>query len=295
MKWLGIQLPASHSDTLVSTLGGIISISLICLVSYLTLGLQGALAIVPSMGASAVLLFAVPHGPLSQPWALLGGHTVSAIIGVTVAQWVPNMIIAGGLAVGLAIGAMLLCRCTHPPGGATALAAVIGGDAIQQLGYSYLFVPVLLNCLVILSVALAFNGLFAWRRYPASAMRYKPISFSPDNHIPSQEYLAKALADHHSLLDISPSDLQQIYRRADELKAEDVLSHFDFELGAHYTNNRPGAAWSIRRIIDFHSHPDPTKGIVIYKVVEGANKNTTHSCSRSEFAEWAKQKLTPTR
>lgn len=295
MKWLGIQPASTRSEELISTLGGILSIALISLASYRLLGLQATLAIVPSMGASAVLLFAVPHGPLSQPWALFMGHFVSAIIGVTVAQWVPDMIIASGLAVGFAIGAMLLCRCTHPPGGATALAAVIGGDAIHQLGYFYVLVPVLLNCLVIFTVAISFNNFFPWRRYPASAMHYKPINISSNSPIPSRVYLAQALQDHHSLLDISPSDLQQIYRHAEELRLAEILNQFDFEPGAHYTNGKPGKDWAIRRIIDYTHHPDPHKDMIIYKVVEGSHKNSTSNCTRAEFALWAKQKLAPSK
>ena len=83
--------------------------------------------IVPSMGASAVLLFAVPHSALGQLWNVIGGHLISAAIGVACYQWLPSNGIAAGASVGLAIGAMYYTRCIHPPGGATALAAVIGG------------------------------------------------------------------------------------------------------------------------------------------------------------------------
>ena len=91
--------------------------------------------IVPSMGASAVLLFAVPHSALGQLWNVIGGHLISAAIGVACYQWLPSNGIAAGASVGLAIGAMYYTRCIHPPGGATALAAVIGGQNIHALGY----------------------------------------------------------------------------------------------------------------------------------------------------------------
>ena len=93
--------------------------------------------IVPSMGASAVLLFAVPHSALGQLWNVIGGHLISAGIGVACYQWLPSNGIAAGASVGLAIGAMYYTRCIHPPGGATALAAVIGGPNIHALGYQY--------------------------------------------------------------------------------------------------------------------------------------------------------------
>jgi CBS-domain-containing membrane protein len=75
--------------------------------------------------------------------------------------------IAAGASVGLAIGAMYYTRCIHPPGGATALAAVIGGPNIHALGYQYILTPIAINTATILLVALLFNALFHWRRYPA--------------------------------------------------------------------------------------------------------------------------------
>ncbi len=157
----------SHTERLVSTLGGGVAILAILTVSAHYLGTTDALLIIPSMGASAVLLFAVPHGALSQPWNVLGGHLVSALIGVTCFLLVPHTFAAASLAVGLAIGAMYYLRCIHPPGGATALAAVIGGETTHALGYRFVLTPVLENVLVILLVAVVFNYLFKWRRYPA--------------------------------------------------------------------------------------------------------------------------------
>jgi len=89
--------------------------------------------IVPSMGASAVLLFAVPHSALGHLWNVIGGHLISSAIGVACYQRLPSNGIAAGASVGLAIGAMYYTRCIHPPGGATALAAVIGGQNIHAL------------------------------------------------------------------------------------------------------------------------------------------------------------------
>ncbi len=112
--------------------------------------------LVASMGASAVLLFCVPRGDLSGPWAVLGGHVISATIGVTALYAIPDSTIAGVAAVGVAIFAMQLSRCLHPPGGATALSAVVGGKAVVT-GYAYVFTPVLLNVVVMLTVAYLFH------------------------------------------------------------------------------------------------------------------------------------------
>jgi CBS-domain-containing membrane protein len=152
----------------VSTAGGLVGILGVALVSQSQLGLAGSASIIASMGSSAVLLFAVPHGPLSQPWSVFGGHLVSAIVGVTCVKLIPNPMLAAAIAVALAIGVMHYLRCIHPPGGATALGAVLGGDAVHQLGYQFVITPVMLNAITILLVALLFNAPFAWRRYPAA-------------------------------------------------------------------------------------------------------------------------------
>lgn len=158
---------AEHLEKWISALGGLVSLSGILLISHASLGLEGASTLVASMGASAVLLFAVPHGPLSQPWPLLGGHTVSALIGISCAKLLQDPVLAAALAVALAIGAMHYLNCIHPPGGATALSAVVGGEAVHQLGYQYLLTPVLFNAVTILLIAVLFNYPFHWRRYPA--------------------------------------------------------------------------------------------------------------------------------
>lgn len=167
-----IFLPRSnHLEKWISALGGILSLTGILMISHAALGMEGASMLVASMGASAVLLFAVPHGPLSQPWPVLGGHIISAVIGVTCARYVHEPILASALAVGLAIGAMHYLNCIHPPGGATALSAVAGGAAVQQLGYFYVLTPVALNAVTILLIAIVFNYPFQWRRYPLTANR----------------------------------------------------------------------------------------------------------------------------
>ncbi|MDH5735944.1 MAG: HPP family protein, partial [Gammaproteobacteria bacterium] len=148
---LGIQAVTSgHFEKLISAVGGGLGIWCILLItSQFVHGLSAAL-IVASMGASAVLLFAVPNGPLSQPWPLICGHLISACIGVTCYKLIPELFLASAFAVGLSIACMHYFRCIHPPGGATALSAVVGGVDIHALGYDYVLTPVLLNAVVIL-------------------------------------------------------------------------------------------------------------------------------------------------
>ncbi len=215
---LGVQTnTTSHIERLVSTLGGFAGIYAVYLVTHHFLNGEGAVFIIASMGASAVLLFAVPHGALAQPWNVFGGHLVSATIGVTCANWIPDTAVAAAVAVGLAIGAMHYLRCIHPPGGATALVAVIGGPGIHALGYQYVLTPILINTLVILAVAVAFNALFHWRRYPvcftANKHLIKPFEAERRASI-SHEDFVYALSEIDTFVDITEEDLLEIYSLA---------------------------------------------------------------------------------
>lgn len=163
---------ASHLEKWLSIAGGLAGLTGVMLISQAQLGAAGSVGLVASMGASAVLLFAVPHGPLSQPWPVLGGHLVSALVGVACAKAIAQPMLAAPVAVGLAIGAMHYLRCIHPPGGATALSAVVGGDSVHQLGFHFVLTPVLWNAAVILLIALLFNYPFAWRRYPLALAQH---------------------------------------------------------------------------------------------------------------------------
>ncbi|MGV3773355.1 MAG: HPP family protein, partial [Verrucomicrobiales bacterium] len=175
--------------------------------------------LIASMGASAVLIFALPHGPLSQPWPLIGGHMVSALVGVASQKVFGSSWLSAGLAVGLAIFAMHLFRCVHPPGGATALVAVVGGPAIQALGYSYLYKPVLVNVFVLLGAGVALNSFLPWRRYPAMFSRLKPAydrAQSPSHSGITKDDLEYALRNFQSLIDVSEKDLEDIYHLAED-------------------------------------------------------------------------------
>jgi len=212
-KWtdlLGVELSAvSWKEKGISVLGGVLSIFFLIFFTGRCIHLPHATALVASMGASAVLLFAVPHGQLSQPWPVLAGHGFSALIGVACARWIPDQSLAAASAVGLSIGAMHLFRCIHPPGGATALTAVLGGPAIHALGFGFVFCPVLVNGLVMVGIAVTFNAFFTWRRYPAAlASKGAPAQ----RNAPSHEQVIAALRELDSFVDISEDDLIRLSR-----------------------------------------------------------------------------------
>ena len=283
----------SHREKLISGLGGFTSILLILLVSRQLVGQADATLIVASMGASAVLLFAVPHGPLSQPWALVGGHLVSALIGVSCYLLISNLFVAAALAVGLAISAMYFLRCIHPPGGATALTAVVAGSAVHELGYLYLLTPVLINVAVIFSVAILFNYLFPWRRYPVAIMHYRrqrAAQAPPAGEALSRDDLEHALRQMNQYVDVSHDELERIYHLARN-RHEGQLSLDHIKLGRYYSNGEFGANWSVRQVVDESDNPRPGRDQIIYKVIAGQGRRSSGVISRQDFARWAKYEV----
>jgi len=274
--------PVSHTEKWVSAAGGFLGIFFVYLISSEFVAADGAAWIVASMGASAVLLFAVPHGPLSQPWALVGGHLVSALAGVTVAQWVESPAVAGGLAVSVAIGLMYYLRCIHPPGGATALTAVLGGSGIHALGYQYVLTPVLLNVAVILLTAIAVNYLFAWRRYPAwlSKQAEVPEASDVDSGRLSHGDLAFAIGQINSYVDVSEEDLERIFELAYAHHRGPGLKPGALVSGRCYSNGEFGERWEIRRIESIAGSR------VDFQVVAGVGRRRSGHSSLEAFSQW---------
>ena len=157
-------LPVARRHIVLGSIGAGTGLAVTSMFSHWLLGEVNLWFIAP-MGASAVLLFGVPSSPLAQPWSIVGGNVVSALIGVTVGMWVPQLALACGLAAGLAIAAMYFLRCLHPPGGAVALTAILGGAGVHSAGYHFVLTPVLLNSMMLALLAIIFNNLVG-RRYP---------------------------------------------------------------------------------------------------------------------------------
>jgi len=189
------------------------------------------------MGASAVLLFGVPASPLAQPWSIIGGNLVAASVGVACAKWIPDPGLAAGVAVAGAIALMFQLRCVHPPSGAVAVTAVFGGPAVQALGFGFVVMPVAINSMLLLLMALAFNNL-ARRRYP-----HRPPEPAAQHHTkdapPSKRLgftrgdLDAVLAARGEFLDIEEDDLEAILvaaelraysRKFGEVRCGDIMS-----------------------------------------------------------------------
>lgn len=174
----------------------------------------GAATLIPllvaPMGASAVLLFAVPASPLAQPWSIIGGNLVAATVGVTCALLVKDPVVASALAVSIAIAGMFALRCVHPPSGAVALTAVIGGPAVHALGYEFVLEPILIQSALLLVGALVYHAVTG-HRYP-HAQRLPAAERAPTAGGFTRADIVAALRRQSELLDIDPEDIEAVLR-----------------------------------------------------------------------------------
>ncbi|TAN39874.1 MAG: HPP family protein [Nitrospirae bacterium] len=157
----------SLTEIVWSWIGAFLGIGFISFANYHVFEKIDLLMIVGSFGASAVLIYGAVKSPLAQPRNLVGGHLVSAVVGVACQQlFHANLWLAAAMAVSTAIAVMHATKTLHPPGGATALIAVIGGAKIHGLGFMYALFPVGGGVLIMLVIALLVNNIPKTRRYP---------------------------------------------------------------------------------------------------------------------------------
>jgi len=166
--------PLDKSNMFWSWIGSFIGITAISYFHLDMLKETDLSLIIGSFGASAVLVYGAVNSPLSQPRNLIGGHLLSAFVGVTIYKLFPEYIIlSSALAVSISILVMQLTLTLHPPGGATALIAVIGSESLHQLGYLYILVPVLSGSFILLITAIIVNNIPSHRYYPESFIKFK--------------------------------------------------------------------------------------------------------------------------
>jgi CBS domain-containing membrane protein len=229
----------NNAERIRACCGALIGVFLTILVNRLLLGpTPGLPLLLAPLGASAVLLFAAPASPLAQPWSVMGGNLTSAIIGVAFAQWIADPMLAAALALAAAIGMMFALRCLHPPSGAIALTAVLGGPAIQAHGFHFVLSPVAVSSSLLLLTAILFNNITR-RRYPhppqldhrnphrtADPRPTDRIGFTPTD-------LEDVLKQYNQVLDVTRDDLETIFlqtemhayrRRFGEITCADIMS-----------------------------------------------------------------------
>jgi CBS domain-containing membrane protein len=212
---------ANFRDRSVACLGALLGIAgtaSVCL-AFAPAGSALPILVAP-MGASAVLLFAVPASPLAQPWPILGGNVLSALVGIGVAHLVPNWPLAAGIAVAAAILLMSLLRCLHPPGGAAALLAVLGGSSVRDAGYAFALLPVGINALLLILLGILFHRV-SGHSYPHRPVPVAGLSVAvPVDPRFRPEDIDAALAELGETFDVSREDLNLLFRVAERHASE---------------------------------------------------------------------------
>ena len=210
--------------------------------------------LVAPMGASAVLLFAVPASPLAQPWSIIGGNLVSATIGVTCASTIVDPTMAAALAVALSICGMFALRCVHPPSGAVALTAVLGGPAVHALGYAFVLEPIAVQSVALLCAAILYHAATG-HRYPHAGRQNRGNAGAPANEASRSGFtradLEAVLKRRSEMLDIDPDDLESLLRETqlqafsrtfNELTCADIMSR---QIVTVAPATRTAAAWGL--------------------------------------------------
>lgn len=200
---------------LLACLGACLGIALTSVISATIIHPHGSLLLlVAPMGAAAVLVFVVPASPLSQPWPVIGGNVISALVGVAALKLVPIPVVAAGLAVGGAILAMSLTRSLHPPAGAVALTAVLGGPAVWDAGFGFALEPIAVNSVALVGLGWAFHRITG-QRYPHRPVPASDPAREPEATMLIAADLDLALIDLGETLDVGREDLDELLRRVE--------------------------------------------------------------------------------
>ena len=227
IKTLGVEKnTTSHSEKYISAIGVFISMAGCYMITQYSLSDESTHLFVASMAASAVLLFAIPHGALSQPWPLIMGNILSAIIGVTCYQYLGSTLFSACIATSVSVLIMYYLGCLHPPGGATAFFAVTSGADVHALGFDFVWMVIAANIACLLTVAVLYNGLFHWRRYPAHLFKMMDektnnvsavnLADSEPSFGISEENIIAALQQTNSFVDVAPEELIAIFESASQ-------------------------------------------------------------------------------
>jgi len=217
LKYLTIDpVNLSIKFKLLSLLACFCSIFFIALITKITFPWPNHPMIVASMGASAIILFFIPGSPLAQPWPFVGGQLVSAVVGVACAVNITETSTAAATAVGGSILLMLIMRCLHPPAAATSLTPIMAGESLTSLGYSFVFVPVAINVLSMLFLAIVINRFIMKRNYPSALPVKKEINqrhnvIEPSHRVGfSEQDLSAALEKNDVFIDMTHAELSQL-------------------------------------------------------------------------------------
>ena len=216
--------PVSGRERLRASAGVLLGVLLTGAVSAFALGTGTELPfLIAPMGASAILVFAVSTSPFSQPWSVIGGNTIAAAIGVTCADIIPHPVLACAIAASASIAAMMVLRCLHPPSGAVAMTAVIGGPAIDALGYWFVLWPVAVESIMMVAIGLAYNNLTG-KAYPHRAAEAKDRGTGDSPPLArlgvTTQDLADILKKNDQVIPVDPGDIEALLMEAGMLAFE---------------------------------------------------------------------------
>jgi len=224
-SWLPGPSNVSRPEQLRAAAGALCGLLITALFAHYLLARTGtSIFMIAPMGASAVLLFAVPASPLAQPWSVFGGNVISGLVGVACVRWLGDSLplpLLGGLAAGLAIAAMFVMRCLHPPGGAVALTTVLGGPVVHAAGFEFVLLTVAIDTALLVAMAMVYNNLTG-RRYP-HVQQSAPVNVhGTKDDIPTvrlgfkTEDLDAVLKQYNQVLDISRDDLASLFMQTEQ-------------------------------------------------------------------------------
>ena len=206
-------------EHLNASLGSFMAVWLLMtFISQLQITTEMALLVLASMGASTFLLFVVPHSPMAQPWPLIAGHLIAAVMGVTSDYWIADPILATAVAVGLAVLLMHILHALHPPAAATAMIAVIGLPEHSLIAWHFVYAVVTINAGSLLILSLGINNLLPGRHYPHRDNHHKHheqfVSQSNNRTLLVEEDFQWALNQMEAVIDVSETDLVDLYEFA---------------------------------------------------------------------------------
>lgn len=221
-KYLSIDpVNLSIKFKLISLLACFCSIFFIALITKIISPWPGYPMVVASLGASAIILFFIPSSPLAQPWPFVGGQIVSAVVGMACALNISEVSTAAATAVGGSIFLMLCLRCLHPPAAATSLTPIMAGTSITSLGYSFVLVPVAVNVITMLFLAIIINRWIMNRDYPSplpvkKVSRQRHTLSKPSHHVGfSEQDLSLALEQSDVFIDMTQTELSSLLTQAE--------------------------------------------------------------------------------
>lgn len=209
-----------NQEKILATLGAFITVFVLASLTQIgSLNYSLNIMLIASMGASTFLVFVTPHSPMAQPWPVIGGHLISAFVGVACAHLIHSPAIAAASAISLSIFGMHALKCLHPPSAATTLIAVLGSEEIKALNWQFCYEVVLINAFIIALLGVIINRYLLGKRYPIMHTHHSHHQeISSQSNIPklNESDFKWAMTQMDGLIDVTEEDLVDLYEFAVE-------------------------------------------------------------------------------